>query len=1208
MAAPPPPPPITAYRANDNDDPFDNFWEDTMIIWIVLGIPLVAVPLLFCLLWCVKRTPCYLPFMKKTASFWIKEHRFRKKLRYLMNETVFSHIWNLFQLVITFLSLIHYAATTYYETIPLWLFMLDVAMTTCFTIDYAIFMYIARNKVKHFFGLMSIIDFLTVLPVYVSLITWSYADNTSVRFTPLRMLRALRVVRTVRAAYLFKDLVTRQALKIAIMMLSLVFISTALVQLIEELWDGFQLDFHIVLWYIVVTYSTVGYGDITPVTDQGKMAVVVLIILSYILLPYQLAKFFNVMAQSKDYFLRVYTKRWFRPPLHVVFLGQEPDIETVEELFNEELNPSANVMQAVILTSNKPSPDMEVLLKKSKYKHRLFYLQGSPTSDSDLKRAMLSDAEYCYIFSGSSADGSTDQVSLLTYLAVKAYSSDIPVALQLQNDPGTISTAIFAQSCHCPGFSTFLTNLLRVSAPQSNNMERRKRRRRGGWQEEYVKGTANQLYALEELPLSFKGLHFSEAAKLLFKYYHVLLLGVECVNPSLLNDTIEDPSAKTSRGPTLLGSMKNSTVRLKDAKNNVQIANQRGALVMLPTEYVIQGGEMAAVISPSSDVLQAIDLHDILLAKKAKYQGNDNKMRKMRRLLRKETQMTLAALNDLGGDPGEKNPPGTAAEEIPATSDDSGDEAAKRLAVQKMLKEVELEKLTNINKPGRTALHVRRAIARAIMKPQYLVDIGLGSRIEVVSQPTLSMEELTQHNFHKIDVWTALRKRSGDDIWGSLFYLNPPYNAILEGDSPPIVPIIRFENHVLLIGWRVGLETLVLGLRGRNIRFPRRIVILSPIPPASELWVKLSLFPHIYFVQGSGLEERDLHRAGVAKAGRIIILDKPSSNNNDNESSSSEEKTLIDAEKLFTLRTIQAFWPEKIALTSIADAQNMRFSEEETTDTYMKRLAKLYSTSPHSTYNFLGPFAAGRLYTPSLMNSVLIQLFWSPRMLHMIKLLTGCGTTLMERLCGCNLWAVSVPSGLVGKSFKKLFCRMLTQKSGLAVALYRRKNSKSERHAPSAEYSDSDNDSSDDDKEEIEEDSDAEKTKQGDEEGHHWECFDEYLVDNQKAAERYVYTNPHPRTTLLSDDKVFLMALSEPEFMKDKQWQKKKQDMQAAWLYDGDAESEDRTSALDDGDGASSSNDGEQAKHETGQNPDRVQAPKQKKKRKLSLLGRKKEK
>ncbi|KAL6056667.1 potassium channel, subfamily T, member 2 [Balamuthia mandrillaris] len=1118
MSAPPPPPPITAYRANDND--FNNFWEDTMIIWIVLGIPLVAVPLLFCLLWCVKRTPCYLPFMKKTASFWIKEHRFRKKLSYLMNETVFSHIWNLFQLVVTFLSLIHYAATTYYETIPLWLFMLDVAMTTCFTIDYAIFMYIARNKVKHFYSLMSIIDFLTVLPVYVSVIIWSFAENKSVRFTPLEMLRALRVVRTVRAAYLFKDLVTRQALKIAIMMLSLVFISTALVQLIEELWDGFQLDFHIVLWYIVVTYSTVGYGDITPVTDQGKMTVVVLIILSYILLPYQLAKFFNALAQSKDYFLRVYTKRWFRPPLHVVFLGQEADIETVEELFNEELNPSANVMQAVILTANKPSPDMEVLLKKSKYKHRLFYLQGSPTSDSDLKRAMLSDAEYCYIFSGSSADGSTDQVSLLTYLAVKAYSSDVPVALQLQNDPGTISTplirgrdvlfssnsinmAIFAQSCQCPGFSTFLTNLLRVSAPQSNNMERRrKRRRRGRWQEEYVKGTENQLYALEELPLSFKGLHFSEAAKvqysrfvpavtlsyipfsesqLLFKYYHVLLLGVECVNPSLLNDTIEDPSTTASSGPTLLGSMKNSTVRLTDTKKNVQIANQRGALVMLPTEYVIQGGEMAAVISPSSDVLQAIDLHDILLAKKAKYQGNDNKMRKMRRLLRKETQMTLAALNDLGGEPGEKNPPGTAAEEIPATSDDSGDEAAKRLAVQKMLKEVELEKLTNINKPGRTALHVRRAIGRAIMKPQYLVDIGLGSRIEEVSQPTLSMEELLQHNLHKTDVWTALRKRclrpSTDDIWGSLFYLNPPYNAKLEGDSPPIVPIVRFANHVLLIGWRLGLETLVLGLRGRNIRFPRRIVILSPIPPASELWVKLSLFPHIYYVQGSGLEERDLHRAGVAKAGRIIILDKPSSNNNDKESSS-EEKILIDAEKLFTLRTIQAFWPEKIALTSIADAQNMRFSEDKTTATYMKKLSKLYSTSPHSTYNFLGPFAAGRLYTPSIMNSVLLQLFWSPRMLHMIKLLTGCGTTLMERLCGCNLWAVSVPSGLVGRSFKKLFCRMLTQKSGLAVALYRRKNS---RHAPSAEYSNSDNDSSDDDKEEIEEDSDAEKTKQEDE-------------------------------------------------------------------------------------------------------------------------------
>lgn len=154
------------------------------------------------------------------------------------------------------------------------LFSLEWIFTILFTIDYAVRIYVVRRKLKYVFSFFGVVDLISVLPTYVALFLPGSQYLMIVRELRLfRMFRILKMARhTEEANMLLRALISSRA-KILVFLLgvlSLVCILGTLMYLIEGgINPGFSNIPQSIYWGIV-TITTVGYGDIAPVTVVGK--------------------------------------------------------------------------------------------------------------------------------------------------------------------------------------------------------------------------------------------------------------------------------------------------------------------------------------------------------------------------------------------------------------------------------------------------------------------------------------------------------------------------------------------------------------------------------------------------------------------------------------------------------------------------------------------------------------------------------------------------------------------------------------------------------------------------------------------------------------------------------------------------------------------------------------------------------------------------
>lgn len=167
---------------------------------------------------------------------------------------------------------------------PLILNTLEWLFTILFTIEYLLRLVCVKKPwlyARSFFG---IVDLLSILPTYISLLIPGSYYLLSVRI--LRLLRIFRVLKL--AQYLSEAQTLKQALKassrkISVFLLavfSLVVILGSIMYLVEGPEHGFNNIPQSIYWAIV-TLTTVGYGDIAPMTVLGKMIASIIMIIGY---------------------------------------------------------------------------------------------------------------------------------------------------------------------------------------------------------------------------------------------------------------------------------------------------------------------------------------------------------------------------------------------------------------------------------------------------------------------------------------------------------------------------------------------------------------------------------------------------------------------------------------------------------------------------------------------------------------------------------------------------------------------------------------------------------------------------------------------------------------------------------------------------------------------------------------------------------------
>lgn len=163
-------------------------------------------------------------------------------------------------------------------------FKIEWGFTMLFTIEYILRLICIKRPLKYMVSFFGIIDLLSIIPGYASLLV-----SGSQSLLVLRALRLLRVFRIFKLTHYLSEMrfltlaLKGSMKKISIFMLTvltLVIIMGSLMYLVEGGANGFSTIPDSIYWAIV-TITTVGYGDISPVTSIGKFVASVIMLMGY---------------------------------------------------------------------------------------------------------------------------------------------------------------------------------------------------------------------------------------------------------------------------------------------------------------------------------------------------------------------------------------------------------------------------------------------------------------------------------------------------------------------------------------------------------------------------------------------------------------------------------------------------------------------------------------------------------------------------------------------------------------------------------------------------------------------------------------------------------------------------------------------------------------------------------------------------------------
>lgn len=162
---------------------------------------------------------------------------------------------------------------------------LEWALTAFFTVEYLLRLYVSNKSLKYAKSFFGVVDFLAVIPAYVSFLFPGAQYITVVRVLRLlRVFRVLKLARFISAASTLGEALKSSKYKIFVFLgviLSLVLILGTSMYIVE---GGVQEGFSSIprsMYWTIVTMTTVGYGDIVPITTLGKLLASMMMLLGY---------------------------------------------------------------------------------------------------------------------------------------------------------------------------------------------------------------------------------------------------------------------------------------------------------------------------------------------------------------------------------------------------------------------------------------------------------------------------------------------------------------------------------------------------------------------------------------------------------------------------------------------------------------------------------------------------------------------------------------------------------------------------------------------------------------------------------------------------------------------------------------------------------------------------------------------------------------
>ncbi|XP_066549867.1 calcium-activated potassium channel subunit alpha-1a isoform X14 [Amia ocellicauda] len=418
---------------------------------------------------------------------------------------------------------------------------IDMAFNVFFLLYFGLRFIAANDKLWFWLEVNSVVDFFTVPPVFVSV----YLNRS---WLGLRFLRALRLIQFSEILQFLNILKTSNSIKL-VNLLS-IFISTWLtaagfIHLVEnsgDPWENFQNSQPLTYWecvyLLMVTMSTVGYGDVYAKTTLGRLFMVFFILGGLAMFARYVPEIAALILNRKKYGGSYNSTRGRK---HIVVCGHIT-LESVSNFLKDFLHKDRDDVNVEIVFLHNISPNLELEALFKRHFTQVEFYQGSVLNPHDLARVKIESADACLILANKyCADPDAEDASnIMRVISIKNYHPKIRIITQmlqyhnkahLLNIPSwnwkegddaiclaELKLGFIAQSCLAQGLSTMLANLFSMRSFIKIEEDT--------WQKYYLEGVANEMYT-EYLSSAFVGLSFPTICELCYVKLKLLLIAIE---------------------------------------------------------------------------------------------------------------------------------------------------------------------------------------------------------------------------------------------------------------------------------------------------------------------------------------------------------------------------------------------------------------------------------------------------------------------------------------------------------------------------------------------------------------------------------------------------------------------------------------------------------------------------------------------------------
>ncbi|XP_014883331.1 calcium-activated potassium channel subunit alpha-1a isoform X37 [Poecilia latipinna] len=418
---------------------------------------------------------------------------------------------------------------------------IDMAFNVFFLLYFGLRFIAANDKLWFWLEVNSVVDFFTVPPVFVSV----YLNRS---WLGLRFLRALRLIQFSEILQFLNILKTSNSIKLV--NLCSIFISTWLtaagfIHLVEnsgDPWENFEnsqsLSYWECVYLLMVTMSTVGYGDVYAKTTLGRLFMVFFILGGLAMFARYVPEIAALILNRKKYGGSYNSTRGRK---HIVVCGHIT-LESVSNFLKDFLHKDRDDVNVEIVFLHNISPNLELEALFKRHFTQVEFYQGSVLNPHDLARVKIESADACLILANKyCADPDAEDASnIMRVISIKNYHPKIRIITQmlqyhnkahLLNIPSwnwkegddaiclaELKAGFIAQSCLAQGLSTMLANLFSMRSFIEIEEDT--------WQKYYLEGVANEMYT-EYLSSAFVGLSFPTVCELCYVKLKLLLIAIE---------------------------------------------------------------------------------------------------------------------------------------------------------------------------------------------------------------------------------------------------------------------------------------------------------------------------------------------------------------------------------------------------------------------------------------------------------------------------------------------------------------------------------------------------------------------------------------------------------------------------------------------------------------------------------------------------------